>query len=121
MNIVEQVAEKLEYTVKVDDFVPVGTLRPTESGLARCKTEDFGKVLHVIAEDAIGKGSKDGCDALFLYTALAVCADENNRGEHLEDCSDLTKFLAANTVPLSRLALPAWLTNFPLIMADMQI
>jgi hypothetical protein len=123
VGVVAQVAEKLGFNVTVGDFVSVGTLRPTEVGIARCMTDDFAKAIHVISEQQISKPVKeelDGLFALYIYTTGVVCADKKMRFA-VRKPRDLTKFVTVNLKPLARLMQPAFASNFPALLKEMGV
>lgn len=107
--------------VTLDDFVVVGTMKPTAAGLLACQSDDYALSVHRISEGAMAEYPDDpeeGFGMISVFTALRLCANSNGMVETNDD--DLAPFVTRNHHLLARLSMPAWLINYPGAVEDMR-
>ena len=107
--------------VTLSEFVTVGTLRPTEAGLAFCLTDAYAKAVDKITEtstEGVPFNPEDVANEIFVYTTLRICAD--SAGEVVAEEDHIYNFVRLNEHLLARLSLPAGLVNYPGVVRHVQ-
>ena len=115
-NLVHQIAEKVGFTVTLDEFISCGSLHATAIGLARCQSELLVSGLRIMDRDLKTKKASLSVAERFADTALTfvlmmLCADDEGTVSMTDD--EGGEFLHRNHHLLARLFIPAYAAMLP--------